>query len=118
MNSPIKLIVDEKTSHIRNLVINQRSKQSHSKKKCLNRNRNSFKYSYSAYDNYASVDNRNFRDYNAYESNNYRKYDFKARGYDYVKHKSFNLENSKGIVTDELRKYIENLCINSEVNNN
>lgn len=108
MMSTIRLIVDKKTLHLRNLVVNQKSKRS--------KNRN-FKKSYNTHYGHTYYhDNFNNRDYNVHMSNNKYKNNYNVRGYDYIKHNPKSLQKSKGIVTDELKICIENLCKNSEVN--
>lgn len=99
MNSSIKVIVDKKTSHIRELVVNQKrskkvSKRSHNAKK----------------PNYPNF-NSNSKNFNSHQHNNYT-----THGYDNIKHKSFNSRISEGKVTVHLQKFIENQCHNSKVN--
>lgn len=123
MSSSIKLITNEKTSHLRELVINQKNKKS--SKNNLSNKRNKHIY-YNA--NKCSKTNKNFIT-NAYEcgntvpdsnarvhNNSTCTIDYNCRGYDYVKRKSKS--SQKSVVTEKLKKYIENLCNDSEVNFN
>lgn len=97
MESFIKIILDEKSEHIRELVVNQKTKKLH---------KNSFKKKRSRFvDSRVPSDSRSFNSF-PYNSN--------ARGYDHVK-KSISPKR-KGIVTKELQAFIEYLCRSSDVN--
>lgn len=136
MSSPIKLITDEKTSHLRELIVNQKSKKSRKYNKRNNLNSNytcktntSDNYSTNNhkllncnstaynYDNSASASRYNFHktsvsNYNGSDFGTYVD-NFNARGYDYVYKRTSN--SQKGYVTNKLKKCIENLCNNSKV---
>lgn len=131
MHSSIKLIVDEKTSHLRELIVNQKvSKRKRSK---LNPRKHfssaSYKHNslkWSAITKYANTNSNSSYNYNTHGhdlktseyGNNACAYDHNARGYDYIRQKSANDQKPKGIVTNELQKHIENLCTSSRVNFN
>lgn len=112
MDSPLKLILDEKSIHIRDLVVNQKIKKTR---------KNAFKKS----SNHA--DSKHF---NKYSSNTYPSYtnsyntscnynnNYNARGYNYVKTKSRNPFKPKGKVTEDLQSHVEHLCNSSKVNLN
>lgn len=108
MNSPIKLIVNGKTLHIRELVVNQKSKRTRSKRFVCPKN--SIKHARSL--------NNKYELKNVINDKNVLKYNYNVRGYDYIKHKTSNLPKSKGFVSYELQMHIENLCNSSEVNFN
>ncbi|XP_022169440.1 uncharacterized protein LOC111033146 isoform X1 [Myzus persicae] len=123
MNSLITLIVDEKTSHLRELVVNQKSKKQRPRRN----------YSSGRSGNNHLLKSSNFKSHD-YNHNNHRpdystsrykncspSYDYSARGYEYsnrngnsargydhVKTKSYT--KPIGIVTPNLRSFIENLC--------
>lgn len=98
MDSPIKVILDKKSEHIRDLVVNQKTKKPH---------KNSAKKHSRSFNSRVSFGSRSFNTspYNSY-----------ARGYDHVK-KSIS-PKPKGIVTKELQAFIEYLCKSSDVNLN
>ncbi|XP_008185199.1 uncharacterized protein LOC100158689 [Acyrthosiphon pisum] len=119
MSSFITLIVDEKTSHLRELVVNQKSKRPRPRKnnstgrsgsnnhllksanfksRVYNHNNYKTEYSTSRYDSSA-------RGYEHRTS----KYDYNARGYDHIKIKPLS-SKPIGTVTPELKSFIENLC--------
>lgn len=118
MSSFITLIVDEKTSHLRELVVNQKSKRYRPR-------RNNFS-GRSGNNHLLKSANLKSRDYNhsyrkteystsRYEYNTPRyeystpKYDYNARGYDHIKIKPLS-SKPIGIVTPNLKKFIEDLC--------
>lgn len=106
MNSVVKLILDKKTVHLRQLVMNQKSKKEHkkihSKKHYSNSNSdNQYKNTYNSFYEKTSQYQNNFK-----KNNNLIAYDYT---------KSLNLPKSKGFVTKEFRRYIENLCSASQV---
>lgn len=139
MSSFITLIVDEKTSHLRELVVNQKSKRcrprrnnfsgrcgnnhllksANPKSRDYNHNNRRTEYSTSRYAyntprhdisarEYEYSTSRYDKNIHAYEYST-PKYDYNARGYDHIKIK---LLSSKpiGIVTPNLKKFIEDLC--------
>lgn len=104
MYSSVKLVVGEKSLHLRELVVQQKTK---------NYRRNSRN------NNYISKKSTNMYNprYSAHHSTNtFKNYDYNARGYDYVKRNSSIFQHSKGVVTKALQKCIEDLCSSSEVN--
>jgi len=107
MHSFITVIVDKKTSHLRELVVNQKTKKPRPKR-----------YISSPRGGSNRSANFNSRDY--YNNNNHRneystpKNDNSARGYNHIKFKSSSPKPC-GTVTTELREYIENLLNTSEV---
>jgi len=128
MNSLVTLIVDEKTSHLRELVVNQKTKKQRPR-----RNNSSgrsgknhmlksskFKSRDYNYNNNLTENNTSIYEYTTprYDNSIYNsslgyiygshKYDNSARGYDYVKIKSHS--KPSGTVTPNLRSFIENLC--------
>lgn len=118
MSSFITLIVDKKTSHLRELVVNQKSKRPRLR-------RNNF-VGRSGNNHLLKSSNFKSRDYN---HNNYKtghstsryeytstrfehstpKYDYNARGYDHIKIKPLS-SKPIGTVTPNLKSFIENLC--------
>jgi len=143
MNSIIKLVVDDKSSHLRDLVVNQKNQKTRKKefpnksyhfnnmyntniKKCSTPNfyiPNHISNAFYEYNNNASacrhVNNTPVSDYNASKYNNstYDASHYKPRGYNFVKKKPYN--SQKGVVTKELQKYIKQLCnSSSQVNFN
>jgi len=129
MNSLITLIVDEKTSHLRELVVNQKSKKPRLRKNnSSGRSGNNhmfkssnFKSRDHNYNNHITENNTSILygygtpryDYSIYNSSRgyeygSHRYDNSARGYDHVKIKSHS--KSAGTVTPNLRSFIENLC--------
>lgn len=107
MNSVVKLVLDTKTTHLRQLVLNQKSKREpkkvHSKKR----------YSNSNFQNKNTYNN--FYQKTPQYQNNFKKNNNNLMAYNYANTKSFNLPKSKGFVTKELQCYIENLCSDSQV---
>lgn len=108
MYSVIKLILHEKTSHLRELVVKQKNKRGHNKKK--------FRSEKSSYNCMLKSSNVNSHDYNLnnHKTHSTPKLDYRARGYDHVKTNS-SKSKCPGIVTAKLKRDIENLCNNSEV---
>ncbi|XP_015370255.1 PREDICTED: uncharacterized protein LOC107166201 [Diuraphis noxia] len=128
MNSLVTLIVDEKTSHLRELVVNQKSKKQRSRRNnSSGRGGNNYMYKSSNfksrdynYNTHITENNSSMYEYTAprcdnsihnssrgYEYGSHR-YDNSARGYDHVKIKP--LSKTPGTVTPNLRSFIENLC--------
>lgn len=109
MSSVVKLIVDKKTVHLRKLIINQKCKKEpkkvHPKKRYSNSN------SHSQYKNNYG----NFYEKITQFQNNVKNNKNNLLAYDYIYKKSLNLPKSEGFVTKELRRYIENLCSDSQV---
>lgn len=117
MSSFITLVVDEKTSHLRELVVNQKTKKS--------RPRRNNSFGRSGNNHLLKSANIKSRDYNhnnhrteystpRYDNNARRyeystpRYDYSARGYDHIKIKSINTK--LGTVTPSLKSFIVNLC--------
>jgi len=124
MNSFVTLIVDEKTSHLRKLVKNQKTK-THRNKRNISALRSSNNHLMNSTNYNSRVNNlgdqRNeYTISTTYEYNTPRyenstpKYDTNARGYDHVKIKSVN-SKPNSTVTTNLRGSVENLCNTSEV---
>uniref|UniRef100_A0A2S2PA58 Tudor domain-containing protein 1 n=2 Tax=Schizaphis graminum TaxID=13262 RepID=A0A2S2PA58_SCHGA len=131
MNSFITLIVDQKTSHLRELVVNQKTKKQRPKRHISTpRSSNNHMPKSANFKSRFNNSNNHRNDYttptrsefntprNEYSTptNVYStpRSDTSARGYDHVKIKSFN-SKPKGTVTTNLRSSIENLCNTSEI---
>ncbi|CAH1731463.1 unnamed protein product [Aphis gossypii] len=131
MNSIITLIVGEKTSHLRELVINQKTKKQRPRRNIstLRSNNNhllksaNYKSRVKNHNNHRNESTISTRyEYNTpkydYRSPRYEystpRYDTSARGYDHVKTKSVN-SKFNGTVTTNLRSGVENLCNTSEI---
>jgi len=123
MNSLITLIVDEKTSHLRELVVNQKSKKqrprrnNYSGRSGNNHMSSNFKSRDYNHNHHRTENNTSRYEYsNGYYNSGFEysvpKYDHSARGYDHVKIKSHS--KPSGTVTPNLRSFIENLCNNSD----
>jgi len=106
MNTIITLIVSDKTSHIRKLVINQNNKGSHPRKYPNNSQHGANIMKSNCVNNYNTPQ---------YNKNTYRHHR-STHGYDNVKTQSNRSQNHTGIVTDELRSCVEDLCRHSQVN--
>ncbi|XP_025202194.1 LOW QUALITY PROTEIN: uncharacterized protein LOC112599489 [Melanaphis sacchari] len=129
-NSFITLIVDKKTSHLRELVVNQKTKKQRPKRNIFTTRTNNnhllksanFKSRVNNHNNYRNEYTSSRYEYNTprYESSSSRyesstpRNDNSARGYDHVRIKSFN-SKSNGIVTPNLKNCIENLFSTTEV---
>ncbi len=124
MNSTVTLIVGEKTSHLRELVVNQKTKNQRPRRNIstLRSSNNHLPNSANYNSRVNNLDNRKHEytisttyEYNTprYEKSTQR-YDTNARGYDRVKIKSVN-SKPNGTVTTNLRIGVENLCNTSEV---
>lgn len=115
MYSSIKLIVDEKTSHLRELIVNQKVNKKKRSKSYPRKNFSSAssKYNLSKWNVKSKYANTN--NYSSY-NNNTCAFDPNARGYDYIRIKSADDPKPKGIVTNKLQKNIEHLCSSSQVN--
>lgn len=126
MSSFITLIVDKKTSHIRELVIKQKSKNQRPR-----RNISSERNGHSNHNHSLKSDNFKSRSYNynkrrtehsapKYKYSTLRHdyattgYENSARGHDHVKIKCID-SKPIGTVTQNLRNCVENLCNTSEV---
>lgn len=96
--------MDNKTVHLRELVVNQKNKKARFRKR-ISHSINQFNSHNSRHSSYKPTTKPNVKSYN-------------ARGYNYVKTLSHNSSKPKGFVTKELQKYIENLCIKNMVNCN
>ncbi|XP_050063063.1 uncharacterized protein LOC126552407 [Aphis gossypii] len=123
MNSFVTLIVDEKTSHLRELVVNQKTKKQRPKKNIstLRSSNNhlptsaNYKFCVNNLDNQRNEYTiSTIHKYNTprYENSTPR-YATNARGYDRVKLKSVN-SKPNGTVTTRLRSDVENLCNTSK----
>ncbi|XP_025420326.1 uncharacterized protein LOC112690515 isoform X2 [Sipha flava] len=100
LNSFVKLVIDEKTLHLRQLVMNQKVNK---KKKRYPR-----KYCPGLRENVAL--NNSYVNSNNYENHTNECNAF--RGYDFVKKMEPVHSKKKGYVTNQLQKSIENLCKN------
>lgn len=109
MSSIVKLIIDKKTEHLRELVMNQKSKKESKK------NLHSKKYSNRNYNNQYKKTYNNVYEKTCQFQNNFNKNNNNLRSYNYINTKPLNLPKSKGFVTKELHCYIENLCSDSQV---
>ncbi|KAE9528672.1 hypothetical protein AGLY_012247 [Aphis glycines] len=119
MNSFVTLIVDEKISHLRELVVNQKTKKQRPKKNIstLRSSNNHLPNSanYKFYVNNLDNQRNEYTISTTYEYNTPRyenstpRYASNACGYDRVKFKSVN-SKPNGTVTTKLRSDVENLC--------
>lgn len=106
MNSFVKLIVDEKTSHLRQLVVNQKAnkKKKRYPRKCYPSVRENV------------VSNKSYNYGNSYNYENHTNEYCASRGYDFVNNSPVHSSKKKGYVTNQLQKSIENLCKKEQVN--
>lgn len=126
MRSSIKLIADQKTSHLRELIVKQ--KVNIKRRRSRSSSKKYFSSTSYKYDLPKSSNKSKFVNAKNYSSHNYNTsrvhLDIKtlensnnayvnARGYDYIRKKSVENLKLKGIVTIELREGIENLCTSS-----
>ncbi|XP_026816464.1 uncharacterized protein LOC113555992 isoform X2 [Rhopalosiphum maidis] len=123
LNSFIILIVDQKTSHLRELVVNQKTKRQRPKRNTPTLRSNNhmpksanFRSRSNNYNNHRNEYTTPTRSEFNTLRNEYStlRSDTTARGYDHIKIKSFN-SKPKGSVTTNLRNSIENLCNTSEI---
>lgn len=98
MNSPIKIILDQKSEHIRELVVNQKTKKP---RKSL------FKKSSRSVDSREPYSSRSFNTFPYYNA---------PHGYDLVNKSSS--PKPKGIVSKDLQNFVEYMCKSSNVNLN
>lgn len=133
MNSFVKVIVNDKTEHVRNLVVNQKNKKKHFrkrlKKNCYNSPNSKMNYK-NGYNSTTFKYNTHQTNAKAYRSNGYN-YEYKVCGYDYIKNNLLEtpktmkqpmkgnnereVRKNVGFVTAELQKCVEDLCISSRV---
>lgn len=117
MNSIITLIVGEKTSHLRELVVNQKTKKQRHRKN-ISTLRSSNNHSLKSANYKSRVNNHNNHRNESTISTKYEyntpRYDTSARGYDHIKIKSVN-SKPNGTVTTNLKSGVESLCNTSEV---
>jgi len=124
MNSFITLIVDEKTSHLRELVVNQKTKKQRPKRNISTlRSSNNHLPNSANYNFFVNNLDNQRNEYTVSTSHEYNtpryenstpRYATNTRGYDRVKLKSVN-SKPNGIVTTKLRSDVENLCNASKV---
>lgn len=127
MNSFVTVIVNDKTEHIRNLVVNQKNKKKrfrkNFKRNCDNSPNSKMNYNYgkcqfnynkNGYNSTTFKYNTHQTNAKAYRSNGYN-YKYKVCGYDYIKNNLLETPKTVGFVTAELQKCVEDLCINSQV---
>lgn len=116
MNSVVELVVNEKTSHIRELISRQKPKKISSKRRSSYNDRSSpFKNNYYSTSYKSHGNNRYDTNVSKYGHNTCTNYN-NVRGYDFVKHDSSSLHKPKGFVTSDLQHDVEDLCRKSQVN--
>lgn len=125
-STPVKRVVNDKTAHLRELIVNQKNKKPRFKRHFSSKsNLNSVYINNNYYNNKNNNNNINSYNYNynkpstnSIHKNKYENSDYSARGYNNIKHKMFSSPKNKGFVTDELQKQIEEIAKRPGVNFN
>lgn len=115
MNSVVKLVVDEKTSHIRELISRQKPKKKTSKKRSSSHSSYNSPFKQNCNSTIKFHGNNRYTNDSKYNHNTSTNH-YNIRGYDYVKQDSSSLHKPKGFVTSSLQHDIEDLCRKSKVN--